>query len=49
MATTMKKKYGTLRKGKNAPESESDSEEKPSIFTRQDFVNVLKKTSRQVP
>jgi hypothetical protein len=45
----VKKKQDTFRKGKNAPESESDSEEKPSVFTKTDFEQALRKVSRRIP
>jgi hypothetical protein len=44
----VKKKQDVLDGGKNTPECESDSEEKPSIFTKTDFVRALKKVSRRV-
>jgi hypothetical protein len=44
----MKKKHGALRKGKNTSESESDSEGRPSVFTKQDFQQALRKVSRRV-
>jgi hypothetical protein len=42
----VKKKRGTLRKGKSAPES--DSEEKPSVFIKRGFEQALRKVSRRV-
>ncbi len=44
----MQRKQDTHRKGKSTSVAESDSEEKPAVFTKQDFDRALKKVSHRL-